>query len=316
MKLEEGVKSVKTIKLWALIISIVILLSSCGSNSGKLKKPEFPQLAQEMNMDKSQLDIQLTDTALESELPVYRVSNTEMSESKVNRLLSVFGFTGPMKAIGKDISNRTQTTYTEGDKELRIINDGNYVYLDHQYCEDIAVSLSDEEVKRQAEEFLRDNDLLPDGFSVGGVGYSTIETSVDPEPIIIEKTVGFFRKIDGHDVYGHSDITVTYNENGIVAVYSVYNNYELDCVMECKTLGEAQAGILSSDSWISYDAKEFGQAKKIQITECEIVYYDKANTASGFIQPCIAFIGTIIDEKGNSTEFSSTVPALKEECYK
>ncbi len=123
-----------------------------------------------MNMDKSQLDIQLTDTALESELLVYRVSNTEMSESKVNRLLSVFGFTGPMKAIGKDISNRTQTTYTEGDKELRIINDGNYVYLDHQYCEDIAVSLSDEEVKRQAEEFLRDNDLLPDGFSVGGWG--------------------------------------------------------------------------------------------------------------------------------------------------
>ena len=86
--------------------------------------------------------------------------------------------------------------------------------------------------------------------------------------------------------------------------------------MECKTLEEAQAEILSSDSWISYDAKEFGRAKKIQITECEIVYYDKANTASGFIQPCIAFIGTIIDEKETQLNFPSTVPALKEECYK
>ena len=229
--------------------------------------------------------------------------------------VAVFGFTNPTVAIGQDISNRTQTTYTEGDKELRVINDGHYVYLDRMKREDIPVSLSDEEVKKQAETFLRDNSLLPEGFSVRGVGYSTIETDIDPEPQIVEKTVGFFRKIDGYDVYGRSDIMVTYNEYGITEVYSIYNNYELYCVMECKTLEEAQSDILSPDSWISTDAAEFGQARNIQITECEIIYYDKAHTSSDFIQPCIAFIGTITDEKGNSARFSSTVPALKEECY-
>lgn len=306
----------KTAKLYIMIISMVILSSSCGNNPVELKKPEFPQMALALDIDKAELDIQLTDTALESELPVYRVSNTEMSESKVNRLLSVFGFTDPMVAVGKDLANRTKITYTEDYKKLCIINDGHFVYTGRQEHEDIPVSLSDEEVKKQAEKFLRDNDLLPEGFSVGGVGYSEVRSSVDPKPIIYEKCVGFFRRIDGYDVCGRSDILVTYDEQGIVDVYSVYNNYELDCVMECKTLEEAQAEILSSDSWISCNAKEFGRAKKIQITECEIVYYDKANTASGFIQPCITFIGTIIDEKGNSTEFSSTVPALKEECYK
>ena len=42
--------------------------------------------------------------------------------------------------------------------------------------------------------------------------------------------------------------------------------------MECKTLEEAQSDILSPDSWISTDAAEFGQARNIQITECEIIY--------------------------------------------
>lgn len=305
----------KAIKLSATILSMAILLSSCGNIPGKLKKPEFPELALALDIDKAELDIQLTDTELASELPVYRVTNVKMSQEKVDTLLSVFGFTNPTVAIGQDISNRTQTTYTEGDKELRVINDGHYVYLDRMKREDIPVSLSDEEVKKQAETFLRDNSLLPEGFSVRGVGYSTIETDIDPEPQIVEKTVGFFRKIDGYDVYGRSDIMVTYNEYGITEVYSIYNNYELYCVMECKTLEEAQSDILSPDSWISTDAAEFGQARNIQITECEIIYYDKAHTSSDFIQPCIAFIGTITDEKGNSARFSSTVPALKEECY-
>ena len=100
----------KTAKLCITILSMAILLSSCGNIPGKLKKTEFPELALALDIDKAELDIQLTDTELASELPVYRVSNVKMSQEKVDTLLSVFGFTNPTVAIGQDISNRTQTT--------------------------------------------------------------------------------------------------------------------------------------------------------------------------------------------------------------
>lgn len=304
----------KAIKLLGTVLFVAIMLSSCGTNAAELKKPTFPQLAQEMNISEAELKIQLTDTAIVNELPVYRVSNKKMDQSRINQLLSVFGFTEPIIETGKDPSNRAQTVYREGDKELCIIHNGNYVYLDHQRAEDVAVTLSDDEVKRRAEKFLRENGLFPDGFFAGGVGYSTLET-LDSDPVIFEKTAGFFRKIDGYDVYGHSDITVTYNARGIAAVYSVFNDYVLDRSLACKTLQEAQTKILSSDSWLNFDGSKVGQGKSIQITNCEIVYYDDASSANDFIQPCLSFKGSILDSKGNTTAFSSVVPALKEACY-
>ena len=81
----------KNIKTGAVVLLAAVLLSSCGAQNA-LTKPEFPQAAQAQNIKHAEVKFDLSDEEMASELPVYRVSPSPLSQTEVDHLLSVFAF--------------------------------------------------------------------------------------------------------------------------------------------------------------------------------------------------------------------------------
>ena len=80
------------------------------------------------------------------------------------------------------------------------------------------INIPDEQVVELAEQYLKDNDLLPNGFTVGKSLGSTYDENGKP----LMKSVGFYREIGGYEVYGRSDIVAEVDAQGINAIYSIY----------------------------------------------------------------------------------------------
>lgn len=301
-------------RLGLFCIITVLLLTSCGKLGFGLKKPEFPQTGAAQDVAAAQVEWAVKNETIPQKMPVYRVKNQKADEEQTAKLLSLFGFSEPTITKDTDPAGRAQIRYQEGKKWLRVVNSTNFVYLAEQSTPEEQLSLSDDEVKKQAKEFLQENDLLPEGFVMNErLGYTELTGDGIDTPIVSQKTVGFHRQIDGLEVYGVAKIDVMFTNNGISEVYCVYDEYELDKSYDCKSFAEAKAALLSSDARVSVDSDY--KIESVRITECEMVYYANAAVGMDTIQPCIRFKGEAVDSKGETVTFSSMIPALTEESY-
>ena len=304
-------------RILAGVAGLTLLLTAAGCASARLTKPEFPGMAQaSFSLNGVNVRMQVSEPVRETSLPVYRVANRELSESETKKLLDAFGFVNPSVKTESDASDGSRKVYTENDRVLELSAMGNYRFTDKALCADDKkpVMLSDDEAKETARQFLTERGLLPEGFVQEGKGEESLSTG--EETIVNKKIVGFFQKINGCPVYGHSEITVSCAADGIAEVYSRYSwPGENPQSMSCLTMAEAQEKILSETSWIEYNESGLNDVDHIEITEAKIAYYDDPGEDFAFLQPCFYFHGTLYDSAGKKTDFTSLVPALKEECY-
>ena len=302
-------------RLGLFCIITALLLTSCGKLGFGLKKPEFPQTGAAQDVASAQVEWAVKNETIPQKMPVYRVKNQKADEEQTAKLLSLFGFSEPTITKDTDPAGRAQIVYQEGSKYLRVVNSTIFVYLAGQRATEEQLSLSDDEVKKQAKEFLQENDLLPEGFVMNErLGYTELTGDGIDTPIVSQKTVEFHRQIDGIKVYGVAKVAVSFTNNGISEVYCVYDEYELDRSYDCKSFAEAKAALFSSDARVSVESDY--NVESVRITDCEMVYYANAAVGMDTIHPCIRFKGEVVDSKGETVTFSSMIPALTEESYR
>lgn len=307
-------------KTAAFIIGLSCCLSACTANSSEamVEKIEFHQLAQDMQLENVKTEVSVEKNIFEKKLPVYKIVSKKKDANYVKKLLDLFEMTD--YKTGPGVYPEGSTEYTQGSKELTVQENGNFVYLVKSNRDDeesvinrrTAVEMSDDEVKEQAQQFLEGTGLLPKEYVVAGkLGYHISGGKT------VEKEVAFFQNIDGYSVYGRSDISVSYGYEELRSVYCLYSDYELDMVASTKSYNQAVDMVKSVEAGIDFEGSAINGQEKIIIDECEIAYYEYAPTGTdGHIQPIYSFIGKIYDKSGESTEFSSMVPALTDEYVK
>jgi len=316
-------------KFVLICLILTMLATSCATATQNkkerdgdiIKSIEFaqPAAAYESEFKKITEALENADKDLFSqELPVYRIVPRKKDKHYDNEVLSVFEM--------KDCSMRASSfmvTYENNSEEVDIFPSGSFSYKNSEkksYSDDIPISLSNEEVKKQAEEFLLSRNLLPEGFyaleELGTTKREITEPGADfpSEPITMEKSPTFVRRIDGYELLGTSKIIVNFNYNGIIEVTSLYNDYELHKKIKCISLDEAIQKINTSASLYDYDLEKVtGSIDELKLTNVEIVYYDSSPLnleRNTHIQPCYHFSGTVSDSKGNVSTFYALVPAL------
>jgi hypothetical protein len=282
-----------------------------------LDKIVFNPALQDIDLENAELTINLQknlqESIFEKDVAVYKIVSRRKNNDYDANLLKIFGFTNYEVKEDVEPSGRSVFIYLQGNKRLRVVENGNFVFELLEKSENTPLKLSDNEVMEKAKWFLQENGLLPDGFKMGNeVGYSELASSG-----IYEKSVGFFREINGLKVYGHSDILVAYTNQGLSLVQSVYNDIQYYKPFALKSYDDGVKNILTDDAWINFDATKLKSQNKIIVNKCELVYYEYAPSAdTSYIQPCYSFSGEIYDNSGISTDFSSIVPAIKDEFYK
>lgn len=294
----------KTIVAVLLIISSVLIFYFCGGTVLMIGKPDFYNNTVNYDSSNTEIVFKISDEAVDEKMPVYRIKSSRFGNFEVKNLLSAFGFEEPAKEVSGAV-----TYYREGDKELKISKSG---YLYTVKNSDESFLLSEETVKAEAEKFLNDKGLLPDDFELAG--YSKTEHSGANTTSVSEIGVTFAKTVDSHrTVGGKAAITVSFNKGGFSAVEQKNNEeYRKKGTVKCDIFENFKGKILSDEADITHGEKDDFKLKRIEITECEIVYYKGAGfIGQKYLQPCIRFSGTAFDDNGNSTTFSSTIPMKK-----
>ncbi len=293
-------------KVVILLVASVLILYFLGGEVLMIGKPEFTDKSSaKYDTSDTEIIFKISDETLDRRMPVYKIKSIKIKNSEVKKLLSAFGFEKPKKEVDGSI-----TYYREGEKELKISQNGGYHYTVKNNSGSFL--LSEESIKAEAEKFLLEKELLPDDFEFAG--YSKTENSNVNTTSTSAMSAIFARKIDGHSVAGtKATISVEFNQNGLSSVKREDNEkYRKKGTVKCDSFENLKDKILSDEANISYGGKEAFKVKRIEITECEIIYYKGSGVIDKkYLQPCIRFTGTAFDDSGNSTSFSSTVPMRK-----
>ncbi len=293
----------KAQKVALLLIASVLIFYFLGGEVLMIGKPEFPdKSSSKYDTSDTEIVFKISDEKLDRRMPVYKIKSSKTKNSEVKKLLAAFGFEEPEKEVNGSI-----TYYREGEKELKITQNGGYHYTVKNNSGSFL--LSEESVKAEAEKFLLEKGLLPDDF--GFSGYSKTENSNSNTKATSAMSAIFARTIDGHSVAGtKTTISVEFNQNGLSSVEKRDDEkYRKKGTVKCDTFENLKGKILSDEANIIYGGKEAFKVKRIEITEWEVVYYKGSGVIDKkYVQPCIKFSGTAFDDSGNSTEFSSTLP--------
>ncbi|MGI6265018.1 MAG: hypothetical protein ACOYJY_06095 [Acutalibacteraceae bacterium] len=303
-------KIMSIMMIWAM----VLLLPSCQGTAPVLDI-EWAQSAK--SHERIPVRFALTDAdaaQLGQTMPLYRVvpcNGKEGRDAYQTRLLTVF--------FGDDRQARQEGSFTRfahyvGDNgKLNLYDNGCYSFF-RDGGSRAPVPYTDEEVVEKAAQFLRENGLLPDGFEPGRKlgGEATVS---DEGSVMTSRSVGFYHKIDGYDLYGRSDVSVEIDAEGIKRVTGIYSDYAYDRDVECLSYKEVQALDPVDVGQILYNAEELAdRPDHITLTGVKVMYYDAPVTQPELthIQPIYQFSGVIEDARGNAAEYYWTIPALRE----
>lgn len=200
------------------------------------------------------------------------------------------------------------TTYKTADKRLRIYNDGSFTFSLTRISVDEPLTVSFDELKVMAEEYLESKDLLPENFYQQG--YTKSEVSSGGETIVPRMGPSFVRKIDGYTVYGSSFIDTDYDNQGLRSIYSIYSDYVFDRVAQTISFEDAYSLMLGRGKHVqnSYKEQLSGEVDKIILNNARLAYYDVGRKGT-HILPCYILEG-IAYAGEETTEFQSWVMAI------
>ena len=299
----------KKILVCVIILMIISGLCACKKKVSNLpNKIDFPQIAQEIHETVPfEFELGNQKNELGKEIGLYKIKprrtikNSEYYDGYLFKL-----FCGN---IIRSTEYKQYTKYTCSDSDtLEIYNSGSFIFSHNRDCTEV-INIPDEQVVELAEEYLKSNDLLPNGFTVGKSFGGTYDENGKP----LMKSVGFYREIGGYEVYGRSDITVEVDAQGINAIYSIYSDYEFERNIRCLSYNELITIDPLKEGQIVYDATKLNaEVSKIIIKEFKIMYYDSPinQPELSYIQPIYQFKGIAVDSEGNRTDYYWTISAI------
>ncbi len=301
-----------------IIICLIITGVFALGNKEKITRIEFPtiggNLPEDITFTLSQDIIfsdNITANAQGSTDKIYKLSlQLKNKEERIEKLKKIFKIdTGTKTDMGEVI------TFQNENSTLDINENGTFSFTRKTTDSSQAVTLSDKECINLAENFLKENNLLPDGFFENGVAYETKTSVNNPKnSTVVKKDIYFNRKVDGKIVYGVSRIIVSVGSNAqINSVYSLYRDFEESPTpIKIKSfdaafhdLKQLKGSVRTSDS-----------TKSVEITNVELVYWEDSTPYSKqtHIQPVFHFRGEAIDNKGNKDDtFEAFVSAIPDD---
>lgn len=225
-------------------------------------------------------------------LPIYSVKSRK-DKGYDKRLLSLFGMDDTQISHGSGY-----VEYSKDGRRLIIYGKGSFIYSDLRNA-DAPVSLTDDEIAAGAEDFLRSNGLMPDGFGFSEVCtavYSDRTSGNESKRYENQRSALFYRELNGYPVIGKSHISVTYSGGEICRVESMYNDCKKDSKFNTISYDQAVKTVLERDNDVSldYDTYIVAEPGAVNINEVSIVYYENAfDSEQTTLQPCYVFSGTV-----------------------
>jgi hypothetical protein len=298
------------------MVCIIITGVFALGNNHKITRIEFPtiggNLPDNINFTLAR-DIKFSDDKLRVNTQgftdkVYKLSlKQENKEERVEMLKKIFNLeTSQETDMGEVI------TFQNENSSLDINGNGTFSYTRKNTNSSKAITLSDIDCITLAEKFLKEKELLPDGFFENGVAYETKTSVKNPaDSTIVKKDIYFNRKIDGKKVYGVSRIIVTVGaDDQIDSVYSLYRNFDKNPTsIKTKSFDEA----FNDLKQLKGTVRAGETTKSVNVKNVELVYWEDSSPYSEqtHIQPVFHFKGEAIDDKGNKDDtFEAFIPAI------
>lgn len=295
-----------------LIIIGIIAASRLLFSTNRIKAIEFAEgLNINVNNMKFTIDETNVNNTFSQEYMVYSIIKKRKNNYD-QELLSKFGFKNP--AI---TPSTVFTAYNEGDWELDIFPYGCFDYRKQTEIDNVPITLSDDELIPKANSQLQSMDLLPNDFYVSNhfteLYTHYFENGVEKE-IVKEKTVCFYRKINGYDVLGNSCISISYSNEGLTGITSAYSDYKDYKKYKCISYEKAIEKAKNSKALFNYDTTKLkGNIINEELNNIEIVYYDSPlENKATYLQPCYKFSGSITDDLSNTSTLTVLIPALSD----
>lgn len=298
-----------------ILAGIIITGVYAFGNNNKITRIDFPtiggDLPAEINftLDK---EIKFSDNRIKLNSSrftdkAYKLSlKPENKQEKIYKLKKIFNLEKSTKTdMGEVI------TFMDENTSLDINENGTFSYTKRK-TNSKEIYLTDKECINIAENFLKENNLLPDGFFENGVAHETKTSVKDPtDSIIVKKDVYFNRKLNEKTVYGVSRIIVSVgSDSQIDSVYSLYRDFDgKGTSIETKSFEEA----FNDLKQLKGTVRTGDNTKSVKIKNVDLVYWEDSTPYSKqtHIQPVYHFKGEATDDKGNKDDsFEAFVPAI------
>lgn len=321
-------------RLWIYGVSALIVIILVFTSFAIIKKDravdyiQFPQMSEHKHDNTTTISFELDSknkNLLGQKLPKYKIKSSRKDDEdyydgcvfkitdsllyskETNNSASSKGINNSASFVTKKDDEYTRYYYDDSNSELIIYKNGSFAFRMLSPKEE-TLTLTDEEVIKIAEDFVKSSGLVPSDFIRGEKLGKTVINKTDT----IMKSVGFYRNINDCEVYGKSEIVVEVRASGITAFSSVYSECEDYKTVKCMSYEDVKNINVLEKGQLSYDASKLGnKATNIVFKEVETAYYDSPinQPELGYIKPIYVFKGLISDEYGNSTECAWSVEA-------
>ena len=160
--------------------------------------------------------------------------------------------------------------------------------------------MSNDECKKIAEQFIKDNDLEKYNFKLYSID-NTYSNDIDnpSKKKIISKQMVFTRTIYGESVYGESQLILSLTNDGEVSqLFLNINKIEEECIVEnTVSVVDAIDMISKNEGYINVPDK----TNSVEIENVEIKHWEEKSIDNNItsIQPVYEFTGKAFDEDNN-----------------
>lgn len=265
-----------------------------------------PYLVTKNNIDKSDIENkEILDT--------YFIVRDKISNARKEVIKEAFDME-KVDAHVKTVDGAKVEKYERGNEQLTIYDNGTYRYkmnVNRDETHMKQVDFQEDTLVEHAENFLKENNLIPGDFTYSNMGETVIENLSTGEKKVITKDIYFTRKIDGIEVEGTSKIVVSIN--GDCEVDEVYSSYrEIEKAVDVKenyTVDEMVNRLkgLNGTIYINENADE------ITLDDVEVIYYeDSAPYGDNItIQPIYRVRGSSRKDGEEIDEYLGLTSAIK-----
>ncbi|MGI6363659.1 MAG: hypothetical protein ACOX21_07985 [Bacillota bacterium] len=235
---------------------------------------------------------------LNTPLPIYEVSAAMYSEDELKTLGETFDFRF------EDVSRNEQFChwYAQPGHYLTVFGASCFIYQKEPENVDPTKPFPDDEVLRQAaEEFLKKNNLMPEGFVYSFVADGVVAEFGSGERYVESRTVSFTRYIDNVPVYGNSRLAVSFDrELNITAVDSIYRPIvaQLDAPPARDARKMLELAVKKGRGLFGFDLEKESPQVTLHVTEVRQTYWE--DEEADCIYPVFHYTGDVYNKKGEN----------------
>lgn len=288
-------------KLVIILLICCLLMFGCQVRFQRISF-ESDTLDEDLNnhLDASTVVINTVNEDFPTQLPMYEISEREISEEEFTQMLKQLGVSNDYSSFyhleleGNTISG----TLAEFDSPYR-------GYFD-------SLNMSDEELEELAWETFKKIPFMEGEYEY--LGITVTDTLSDSEGEHITRVgVSFRRCLDDIRILGNDICRLYFDGSGLVQVNITVYDYELVGTMDLISLDNAVDRLISPDDF-SIDANSGGTniAKTLQTEKVKMIWVNQHSNGCEILQPIYYFSGMATLEDGNQVEFSSKVIAIPE----